>query len=1171
MKQIFTFLILLIFILNGYKISAQTEIVKWNFPSGSANYVADGGLAANSTKVISTTATGAVSFIAGAGGAGDSAIRSLGWDNGMDVKYWLIEFETNGYKDIKISSKQRSSNTGPKNFKLQYMLGSSGTWTDVLGATNIVVADNFTLGVLSNIVLPSDCDNQASISLRWIMTTNTSVANLTVASGGASRIDDIIVTGTQVTSDAEILTFDIPGQVSSLVTSVGATVDIVMPYGTDVTALVPSITVSAGATISPLTGVAQDFTSSVPYTVTAGDGTTTKTWTVTVNVLSASNAAEIVSFDIPTQASSTINTGLATVDIIMPMGTDVTALIPSITISAGATISPLTGVVQDFTNPVIYTVTAEDGTTIKTWTVTVTLQLSALAEILTFDIPSQVSSTISSIPATIDIVMPFGTDVTALIPAITISTNATVSPLTGVAQDFTSSVVYAVTAEDGTTVKNWTVTVTVQPASNAAEILTFDIPLQISSTINSGPATIDLVFPTGTDVTALIPTITISTGATISPLSGVAQDFTTPVTYIVTAEDGTPKNWTATVTFVDIVVPIVLWNFPNNPDDSIADGGIAANLTKLIITNSAGTVGFASAGATTNSARNTGWTGGLDTKYWEVEFTTEGYKNITLASKQRSSSTGPKDFKIQYKIGIGGTWVDVPSAVIATAADWTTGVLPEMTLPTATFNKTSVYLRWIMASNLAVGGGNVVAAGASNIDDIIVNGVAVTVSDAAEIITFDIPTQVSSVVNSTDATVNIVMPYGTDVTALVPTITYSANATIAPASGVVQDFTSPVNYLVTAQDGITTRIWTVTVSLSPAPSNEAEILTFNIPTNVSSTITSVAATVDVLMPIGTDVTALIPTIAVSTGATISPLSGIAQDFTAPVTYIVTAEDGSTTKIWTVTVNLVIAPISIVDWTFPNNPDDSIADGGITANLTKCLISNTGDLLTYIPSGATGATTSCARSLAWDSGMDTKYWLIEFTTSGYQDITLSSRQRSSNTGPVDFKTQYRIGTAGTWTDISNGAVIVANDFTTGILTDVSLPIECENQSSVYVRWIMTSDVAVAGGTVAAAGASNIDDIIVKGLLITNNNETGLNKSFSFNVYPNPSHERTIIHVNNDLSSKVKIEILSLEGRIMYQNEMNSSSLEININSYNSGIYIIKAISGDEVIVQKLVKQ
>ena len=59
---------------------------------------------------------------------------------------------------------------------------------------------------------------------------------------------------------------------------------------------------------------------------------------------------------------------------------------------------------------------------------------------------------------------------------------------------------------------------------------------------------ITLTVPNGTDVTALVPTIVVSEKATISPATAVAQNFTSPVEYTVTAEDGTTQKYTVTVT-----------------------------------------------------------------------------------------------------------------------------------------------------------------------------------------------------------------------------------------------------------------------------------------------------------------------------------------------------------------------------------------------------------------------------------------------------------------------------------------------------------------------------------------------------------------------------------------------------------------------------------------------
>ncbi len=80
-------------------------------------------------------------------------------------------------------------------------------------------------------------------------------------------------------------------------------------------------------------------------------------------------------------------------------------------------------------------------------------------------------------------------------------------------------------------------------SSSLKDITTFTI-LDVNGTI--GEDTIELIVADEVDVSSLIPSITI-TGKSINPASGVSQNFTNPVTYTVTAEDGSTKKYIATV------------------------------------------------------------------------------------------------------------------------------------------------------------------------------------------------------------------------------------------------------------------------------------------------------------------------------------------------------------------------------------------------------------------------------------------------------------------------------------------------------------------------------------------------------------------------------------------------------------------------------------------------
>jgi len=175
-----------------------------------------------------------------------------------------------------------------------------------------------------------------------------------------------------------------------------------------------------------------------------------------------SSSADITAFTINNQiGSTTINAAAATVQINVPIGTNLTNIIPTgIAISPQSTISPSVTSALDFTNPVTYTVTAQNGST-KQWTVTVTPTASIEKEILNFRLSNaQIGNAIiNSVSGTITVNVPNGTNVSNVVPQqLVVSNGATVSPLPTVAQNFSSAVVYTITAQNNST-NQFTVTI----------------------------------------------------------------------------------------------------------------------------------------------------------------------------------------------------------------------------------------------------------------------------------------------------------------------------------------------------------------------------------------------------------------------------------------------------------------------------------------------------------------------------------------------------------------------------------------------------------------------------------------------------------------------------------------------------------------------------------------
>ena len=131
-----------------------------------------------------------------------------------------------------------------------------------------------------------------------------------------------------------------------------------------------------------------------------------------------------------------------------------------------------------------------DGTASAAFELQVLEFLSEENDILTFVLAEQTGeATIDNETHTINVEVVNSTDVTDLTPTITISNGATIAPENGVSQDFSSSVTYTVTAEDGTTTQDWEVTVTVKAAlglDQATEMSIYPNPATDWLSIESG-------------------------------------------------------------------------------------------------------------------------------------------------------------------------------------------------------------------------------------------------------------------------------------------------------------------------------------------------------------------------------------------------------------------------------------------------------------------------------------------------------------------------------------------------------------------------------------------------------------------------------------------------------------------------------------------------------------
>ncbi|MDR1420443.1 MAG: hypothetical protein LBI86_08730, partial [Treponema sp.] len=428
--------------------------------------------------------------------------------------------------------------------------------------------------------------------LKWIDTP----ADITVNSGSASS-SSVPLSAKSI----ETFSFGFSGETSAIQAEphtrvMGRTpITVVLPAGTPKTGLVPAITFT-GKSVSPASGTPGDFTDPVPYTVTAQDGST-RDYEVEV-IVKKQESAEIIWFDLENAAGSYMAEGTVhqpppgeewgEVILTVPSGTNLANLTAKIVQtgqsvsggggSASGTAVTLTG---NFSGPVIYTVTAADGSK-QYYNVQVFRDKSSVKEItaLSFSETETGHLIIGAEPDAdgkipIMATVPADTNLASLTPRITYKgasiSGAQVSetrlpgadttlalPVTGgSAVDFSVIQNYTVTAEDGS-YQVYEVTVFEGDLNTGKEITGFYFPFLNNTQGTGAPAgiideaakTITVTVPPGTDLRTLAPAV-YHTGVSVSPVSGKQADFSNsasvPVYYTVTARDGSTAHYAVRV------------------------------------------------------------------------------------------------------------------------------------------------------------------------------------------------------------------------------------------------------------------------------------------------------------------------------------------------------------------------------------------------------------------------------------------------------------------------------------------------------------------------------------------------------------------------------------------------------------------------------------------------
>ena len=282
---------------------------------------------------------------------------------------------------------------------------------------------------------------------------------VTVAFGDVDPAGAKLDTSTIVLQDANQRNLDILDKTIT-VKEDGADILLTVSSGIDVTKLRVIANISYGASASPVLdgSVNLDLSDWTEFTITSADGKNHAAYRIKVQ---AKTVASITAFSL-TISGKVYDGGIDNVSgTISVTGVDdsnltTTKFAPDITLGAGTTVcSPLSGTEQDFSAPVTYTVAGRDVES-RTYTVRVTNTAGSLisasgetptpsssARIEKFTVLG-VDGEIDHTAGTIEIVLPNGTDVTAVAPAVTVPAGAVVSPVSGEVVNLSTPLTYTV-------------------------------------------------------------------------------------------------------------------------------------------------------------------------------------------------------------------------------------------------------------------------------------------------------------------------------------------------------------------------------------------------------------------------------------------------------------------------------------------------------------------------------------------------------------------------------------------------------------------------------------------------------------------------------------------------------------------------------------------------------
>ena len=100
---------------------------------------------------------------------------------------------------------------------------------------------------------------------------------------------------------------------------------------------------------------------------------------------------------------------------------------------------------------------------------------------------------------------------------------------------------------------------------------------------------------------------------------------------------------------------------------------------------------------------------------------------------------------------------------------------------------------------------------------------------------------------------------------------------------------------------------------------------------------------------------------------------------------------------------------------------------------------------------------------------------------------------------------------------------------------------------------------------ASGCQNID--VVEVVMLTGIDQTAFSQSVK--LYPNPARDVVYVKFLEHTSKAAHLQVLNMQGKLMLEKKLEERLSNLDVGSFSSGLYLVKLVSGDDIIVKKLI--